>query len=191
MAGGIVTTGSNNIYIGQSVCAETADESNTIRIGYSGTSLCPQITGENFASRTFIAGIADAPVLGSPVYVDADGQLGVFSSSRRYKEDIENMGDASSALMKLRPVTFRFKPEYAKGPHTLQYGLIAEEVAEVYPDLVQYDPKTGQPQTVYYHLVNVMLLNEVQKQQRRIREQDKELSALRERLSNVEAMLNR
>ncbi len=102
-------------------------------------------------------------------------------SARRFKKDVEDMGDASSGLMKLRPVTFRYKPEYAQGLRTLQYGLIAEEVAEVYPDLVQYDPKTGQALTVYYHLVNAMLLNEAQKQQKKIdalEEQVRELSAL-------------
>jgi septal ring factor EnvC (AmiA/AmiB activator) len=97
--------------------------------------------------------------------------------------------------MKLRPVSFRYKPEYANGPRTLQYGLIAEEVAEVYPDLVQYDPKSGQPQTVYYHLVNAMLLNEVQKQQKelsafkdQVKEQEKKLSALKDQSEELSAL---
>ena len=90
------------------------------------------------------------------------------TSSRRYKEDIRDMGEASRGLMQLRPVTFHYKPEYAGGPRTRQYGLIAEEVAAVYPDLVLYDPQTGRPQSVAYHLVNAMLLNEVQKQHLRI-----------------------
>ena len=105
--------------------------------------------------------------------INGQGQLGIQTSSRRYKEDIQDMGDASRGLMQLRPVTFHYKPEYADGPRTLQYGLIAEEVAAVYPDLVLYDPKTGQPQTVAYHLVNAMLLNEVQKQHRQILAQEK------------------
>ncbi|MGC9963911.1 MAG: tail fiber domain-containing protein [Syntrophobacteraceae bacterium] len=183
------TTGSNNIYIGHGVSPAAADESYTIRIGSDQT-------------QTFFAGISGATVTGgTAVYVDSNGHLGTVSSSRRYKEDIENMGDASSGLMKLRPVAFHYKPEYAKGPRTMEYGLIAEEVAEVYPDLVQYDPKTGQPETVYYHLVNAMLLNEVQKQQKELsalKEQQKELSALVEqnkelstRLSKLEAQLNR
>jgi len=94
------------------------------------------------------------------------------------------MGEASSNLMQLRPVSFYYKPEYSDGPRTLQYGLIAEEVAEFYPELVQYDPKTGEPETVYYHLVNAMLLNEVQKQHRKIQ-------SLEERLAKLEAMLVR
>ena len=164
-------TGSNNIYIGANAVPATASESNTARIGHGQT-------------QTFIAGITGVPVTSAtPVYVNGAGQLGIISSSRRYKEDISDMGDASSGLLKLRPVSFHYKPEYAEGPRQLQYGLIAEEVAEVYPNLVQYDPKTGQPQTVYYHLINAMLLNEAQKQQHRIAEQDKELSALKEEVS--------
>jgi len=120
--------------------------------------------------------------------VTSQGKLGTVSSSRRYKEDIDDMGDASSGLMKLRPVSFRYKPEYADGPRTTQYGLIAEEVAEVYPDLVQYDPKTGEPETVYYHLINAMLLNEVQKQQRQIVEQDKKLSVLKDQNEELSAL---
>jgi len=67
------------------------------------------------------------------VYVDSNGQLGTAVSSRRFKEQMRDMGDSSNALMKLRPVTFLYKPEYDKGPRILHYGLIAEEVAEVYP----------------------------------------------------------
>ena len=76
------------------------------------------------------------------------------------------MGDSTNALMKLRPVTFLYKPEYDKGPRTLQYGLIAEEVAEVYPDLVAYEPD-GKPYTVKYQYLTTMLLNEMQKQYHR------------------------
>jgi hypothetical protein len=119
------------------------------------------------------------------------GQLGTVTSSRRYKEDIEDMGDASSGLMKLRPVTFHYKPEYARGQRPLQYGLIAEEVAEVYPNLVQCDPKTGKPQTVYYHLVDAMLLNEVQKQQHKILEQEQRIKALEEQNKELSALKER
>ena len=187
-------TGSWNIYVGRDVGPASSGESNTIRIGNGNQ------------GQTFIAGISSTTITGSPVYVDSDGQLGTAASSRRFKDDIADMGDASSALMRLRPVTFRYRPEYTHGPRSLQYGLIAEEVAEVYPDLVQYDPKTGEPQTVYYHLVNAMLLNEVQKQQKEIaalkeqnkgqeqrlsalEEQNKELSALKEQIKELSAMM--
>jgi hypothetical protein len=169
-------TGNYNIYIGYNVQAASSTESETIRIGSGQT-------------ETFVAGISGATVTGSAVYVDPNtGQLGTVTSSRQYKKDIEDMGDASSELMKLRPVTFHYKPEYTQGPRSLQYGLIAEEVAEVYPDLVQYDPKTGQPQTVYYHLVNAMLLNEVQKQQKELSELKTEVSALKGQNKELETL---
>jgi hypothetical protein len=76
------------------------------------------------------------------------------------------MGSVSDKLMQLRPVTFRYNDKAEKGPHSLQYGLIAEEVAKVYPNLVQYD-KAGKPLTVRYHLLTPMLLNELQKSRQR------------------------
>ena len=91
------------------------------------------------------------------------------------------MDSASSALMHLRPVTFRYKKAYADGERPLQYGLIAEEVAEVYPELVVKNDE-GQVQTVQYHKLNSMLLNEVQKQHRMIRE-------LTDRLARLERVL--
>src|SRR5208282_3170341 len=92
------------------------------------------------------------------------------SSSRRYKEDIQDMGDASRGLTDLRPVTFRYKKAAEDGSKPLQYGLIAEEVAEVYPDLVVY--KDGQPDAVQYQMLPAMLLNEVQKQYQHAQQQD-------------------
>jgi SMC interacting uncharacterized protein involved in chromosome segregation len=103
------------------------------------------------------------------------------------------MGDVSSELMKLRPVTFRYKPECANGPRNRQYGLIAEEVAEVYPDLVEFDPKTGLPETVYYQYLGAMLVNEMQKQEREITALKEEVSGLREqnrRLASLEEQVS-
>src|SRR5208282_5780296 len=102
---------------------------------------------------------------GVEVFVNANGQLGTVVSSRRFKNHIKDMGGVSEKLMQLRPVTFRYKDSAEKGKHVLQYGLIAEEVAKVYPDLVQYD-KAGKPFTIYYHLLTPMLLNELQKEHR-------------------------
>ncbi|MFN7978675.1 MAG: tail fiber domain-containing protein, partial [Vicinamibacterales bacterium] len=93
------------------------------------------------------------------------GQLGTVNSSRRFKEDIQDMGEASSGLMRLRPVTYRYSKAYADGSKPIDYGLIAEEVAEIYPDLV-VKTADGQIETVQYQKVNAMLLNEVQKQHR-------------------------
>lgn len=179
-AGKDLTTGSNNIYVAN---VGVAAESNTIRIGTEGTQ-----------TSTFIAGI-DGVNLGSgdTVVVNA-GQLGIIASSRRLKDDIRDMGEASSRLMQLRPVTFRYKKENADGARPLRYGLIAEEVAKVYPELVGYST-TGEAYTVRYHLMNTLLLNEVQKQNRQIQEQQKqivmqqkEIAALMARLARLEAL---
>jgi hypothetical protein len=94
------------------------------------------------------------------------------------------MGDSTDALMKLRPVTFLYKPEYANGNRTLQYGLIAEEVALVYPDLVSYDTDRN-PYTVRYQYLASMLLNEVQKQYHRAEQQDEVIEDLRHQLQLI------
>jgi hypothetical protein len=107
--------------------------------------------------------------------------LGTVSSSRLFKEDIQDMGHASSGLMRLRPVTFRYQKPFADGSKPMQYGLIAEEVAEVYPDLVAHSAD-GQIETVKYQVLDSMLLNEVQRL-------NKENQALRERLSRLEAAM--
>src|SRR5215469_14365538 len=105
------------------------------------------------------------------------------------------MEDSSSALMRLRPVTFLYKPEYDEGQRTLQYGLIAEEVAEVNPVLVAYEPD-GKPYTVKYQYLTTMLLNEVQKQYRRaeaeaevITSQEQKIEELEERLLRLEKLV--
>jgi len=114
--------------------------------------------------------------------IDSNGQIGTVSSSRRYKEDIHDMADASRNLLRLRPVTFRYKKPFADGSKPIQYGLIAEEVAEVYPDLVAYG-SDGQIETVKYQLLPTMLLNEVQRQDRTIAEQQRLLA---EQVSTIE-----
>jgi len=186
-AGLKLVTGDSNIYIGNS---GGAGESDTIRIGGGancnpGTDLlCPPVQ-----TATYIAGINGATSSsGVAVYVNANGQLGTTTSSARFKDDIEDMGDSTDALMKLRPVRFHYKKEI--DPSGLeQYGLVAEEVAKVYPDLVVYDDK-GQPQTVRYHFINAMLLNEVQKQARQIHEQEDRIATLTARLERLEAAID-
>jgi hypothetical protein len=108
---------------------------------------------------------------GVDVLVNAAGQLGTVKSSLRYKHEIANMGDDSDVLMKLRPVAFYYKPEL-DDTQTRQYGLVAEEVAKVAPELVVFDDD-GTPETVRYHFVNAMLLNEVQKQRQQIEDEQK------------------
>ena len=177
-AGSNLTTGDHNICIGN---LGAAGESSTTRIG-------------DVQTATFIAGINGAGVTGVPVLVSSSGQLGVASSSRSVKEDIREIAGASDGLMRLRPVAYKYKPQVDPTGLT-QYGLIAEEVADVYPDLVVYD-RDGRPETVRYHLVNALLLNEVQKQHRTAEAQEKtidqhkaEIEALKARLSSLEARL--
>src|SRR5262249_18389525 len=118
-AGFNLQSGDSNIYLGNT---GPATESNTLRLGQA-----------QAQTRPFIAGIAGVPISGAPVTVNNAGQLGILMSSARYKRDIRNMRDSSQGLYRLRPVTFRYKQD-AQGPQ--QYGLIAEEVVKVYPELV-------------------------------------------------------
>jgi hypothetical protein len=187
------TTGSSDIYIGSAGASGT--EGYTIRIGFPYQDEgCPNpdtmVSYPCGQSAAYIAGIWGSTVQngGIAVYVDSNGQLGTVLSSRRFKEQVHDMGDSTNALMKLRPVTFLYKPEYDKGTRTLQYGLIAEEVAEVYPDLVAYEPD-GKPYTVKYQYLTTMLLNELQKEHHTVEELKKQNEALEQRLSRLEAMM--
>ena len=136
-------------------------------------------------SRTFIAGVFGVPVTGSQVVINSNGQLGVLASSARYKRDIQDMGDRTEGLLKLRPVTFRYKedPEAA-----LQYGLIAEEVAKVYPELVVRGAN-GEVESVQYHQIISMLLNEVQHQQKALDAQSLQIAELKAQNDNLKATL--
>jgi septal ring factor EnvC (AmiA/AmiB activator) len=128
-------------------------------------------------TRAFIAGIFAVPVTGTGVVVDSDGQLGVAASSRRFKDEIKSMDKASEAILGLKPVTFRYKHEI--DPKRIpQFGLVAEEVAKVNPDLVACDAK-GEPYTVRYDAVNAMLLNEFIKEHHKVQEQEAAIADLR------------
>jgi hypothetical protein len=151
-AGASLTTGNNNIDIGN---AGIAAESQAIRIGTQGTQ-----------TRTFIAGISGSAVTGSPVVVNGSDRLGVVASSARYKDRITPMGEASEAVLALKPVTFHYKKEI--DPEGVpQFGLVAEEVEKVNSDLVVHD-KEGKPYTARYDAVNAMLLNEFLKEHRKV-----------------------
>jgi hypothetical protein len=129
------------------------------------------------------------------VVIDSSGQLGTMSSSRRYKQDIEPMGDMRAVLLKLRPVTFRYRKPFDGGAKPIQYGLIAEEVAEVMPDLAVSDDD-GRPETVKYHLLPSLLLAAYQRQSETvrwqsdtIRSQAGQIAALERRLGMIELLL--
>ena len=153
LAGDNLTIGSNNIDIGNE---GVAGESATIRIGTAGTH-----------TATFIAGISGAPVInGVQVMVNPNGKLGTLVSSARFKEAIKPMDKASEALFALQPVTFRYKHEL--DPDGIpQFGLVAEQVEEVNPDLVVRD-ENGDVSSVRYEAVNAMLLNEFLKEHRTV-----------------------
>jgi len=171
-AGGNLTTGDVNIDI---LNPGVAAESNTIRIGVTQT-------------RTFIAGIFGTNVSGSTVVVNSDGQLGVAASSRRFKREIKPIDEASEAILALRPVTFHYKSDPAgAGP---QFGLIAEEVAEVNPDLVVRD-KNGEIYTVRYDQVNAMLLNEFLKEHRKVQDLEKGMAAITAQLKEQAAQIQK
>jgi hypothetical protein len=168
-AGYAVLTGIDNIYIANT---GAGGEVGVIRIGTTNTQTSTYISGIN--------GVASAA--GTAVYINARGQLGTLPSSRRFKYDIRDMGQASNQLSRLRPVSFRYKAATEKGTHPLQFGLIAEEVAAVYPNMVQYD-KAGKPFTVFYQQLTPMMLNELQKLHREDDAQSAETTALRSEMA--------
>jgi hypothetical protein len=172
-AGSNLTTGDNNIDIG---ALGVAGESNIIRIGRQGTQ-----------NGTFIAGISAVAVTGSQVVVNANGKLSVAASSVRFKDDIKPMDNASEAILALKPVTFRYKKEI-DADRIPQFGLVAEEVAKVNPDLVTRDAD-GKVFAVRYEAVNAMLLNEFLKEHRKVEQMQKQIDALTAGLQKVNAQL--
>ena len=171
-AGLNLTTGISNIDIGNT---GVAGESNTIRIGMEQT-------------RTFIKGISGAVVSGAAVVVDAGGQLGVAASSARFKDEIKPMDKASEAILALKPVTFRYKKEIDPAG-TQQFGLVAEDVEKINPDLVVRD-RNGQVNSVRYELVNAMLLNEFLKQHKKVEEQQATITRLESDAAKQDATIS-
>jgi len=193
-AGESVTDGVFNILIGADVSGNAADNY-TIRIGST-------------QARTFVAGIFDQ-VPGpdaTAVYVGSNGKLGTggVMSTRRRKTEIEDLGERSRGLLDLRPVSFRYLEDDPDGGEPKRWGLIAEEVVEVFPEIVQLDAE-GLPAGVRYHQLVTLLLNELQRQEEtlarqedalgivieradaRARRHERELAALREELRRVSA----
>ena len=164
-AGYNVTTGSRNVYIGHDVLG--AEESNTTRI----------------------SNVYDSVATGRQVYVNSDNKIGTLSSSRRYKEEITPMEKASEPILRLKPVTFRYTKD-VDPDQALSFGLIAEDVAKINPELITRD-KNGKPQTVRYEAVNAMLLNEFLKEHRKNEEQGATIARLEKDLETMTATLQK
>ncbi|HEV3098336.1 MAG TPA: tail fiber domain-containing protein [Candidatus Udaeobacter sp.] len=191
LAAGENLTGSNNIDISN---GGVAAEANTIRIGNEVPFTDREGVMHSAHSKTFIAGISGATVSGSAVVVNNQGQLGVLPSSARFKDKIKAMDKASEAILALKPVTFQYSKEI-DAEDTPQFGLVAEEVAKVNPDLV-IAGRDGKPFSVRYDAVNAMLLNEFLKEHRKVEEQgtiiakqQKQIEALTAGLQKVSAQL--
>jgi hypothetical protein len=185
--------GSNNIDIGN---LGVAGEANTIRIGEP-TAVTDPVFGERLPAHTatFIAGIYGKTASGgTAVYINSSGRLGTLTSSARFKQNIHSMDKASEAILKLKPVTFHYKQEL--DPDGIpQFGLVAEQVEKVSPDLVARDEQ-GKPYTVRYEAVNAMLLNEflkehrkVEEQSRKIQEQDATITQFKKEMQTIAARL--
>jgi trimeric autotransporter adhesin len=173
-AGGNLIAGNNNIYIGNS---GEARDANTIRIGRQGTH-----------TRAFVAGIFGSSITGgTSVVVTSNGRLGTVASSQRFKDDIKPMDKASEAILALKPVTFRYK-EHIDPDRIPQFGLIAEDVAKVNPDLVVRDTD-GKLNTVRYDAVNAMLLNEFLKEHKKVDEQGITIRDLKKDMEVLTAQL--
>jgi hypothetical protein len=176
-----IVAGDSNIYIGSDVGLGRGDETGFTRIRSSSA----QLAGTG--STVFFGGINGATVGAAavPVRVNANNQLGTAPSSARYKKDIESMGKSSEAIFSFRPVTFHYKGDPINVPC---WGLIAEEVAKVNPDLIVLD-KEGKPQTVRYDDINVMLLNEFLKEHKKVEAQQATISELKNEVQTVVAQL--
>jgi hypothetical protein len=176
-------TGGNNVALGYQAGYYIAGGQNNIHLGSPGTSADNKLIRvgvPGVQTAFFAAGIRGATTGRNdaiPLVIDSDGQIGTINSSRRFKEDIRDMGDASGGLLRLRPVTFRYREPFNDGSKPVQFGLIAEEVEEVYPELVARSAD-GQVESVKYHALIPMLLNELQRQQARIETLEREIRAL-------------
>src|SRR6266545_2384384 len=181
---GFNTTGFNNAALGDFAGSNVTTANNVICIGTD---------GQNVSDSCYIGNIYSnvQPIVGTdPDYVTINsvGRLGRGNvSSRRYKHDIKPMDNASEAILALKPVTFRYNKEYDT-TQTLAYGLIAEDVAQVYPDLVGRN-REGQPESVRYEQINAMLLNEFLKEHHKAQQQEATITQLKSTVTKEEAAI--
>jgi hypothetical protein len=175
------TAGANNTAIGDNALGSNTTGLGNTAIGSGAGSnvtsansvICIGSPGANVTASCFIAHIRGVTVQGDavPVLIDTNGQLGTTASSARFKKEIQPMDKASEGILALKPVRFRYKSDKTDTP---QFGLMAEEVAAVNPDLVVRDEK-GEIYTVRYEAVNAMLLNEFLKEHRKVQEQNSKI----------------
>jgi Chaperone of endosialidase len=176
------TTGDSNVAFGENAGSEQTTGGGNVYIGRSMVG----VAGET--NKTYIRNINSTPLNGTAVTVNVNtGLIGRVTSSRRYKEEIQPMDQASEALYQLKPVNFRYKKEIDHA-QALSFGLIAEEVAEVNPDLIVRDT-VGRPETVRYDAVNAMLLNEFLKEHHKVLEQEATITQLKKEMATVVARL--
>ena len=179
-------SGTNNIAIGNAAGYNSTGSYN-IEIGNAGQKLDAGVIriGASNQTTTYIAGINSSQVVGAPVYVTSSGQLGVLASSERYKTDIRSIDSDAAKFAQLRPVTFRLKTDPQGTP---QYGLIAEEVNKIYPDLVIHD-STGTIQGVRYDEVTSLLLAQMQLMEKKQQAISTEVELLAEQNKLLRAQL--
>ena len=173
------TSGSNNVGVGFLAGNNVTTASNVICIGAT--------VGMNTSNSCFIGNIWNQPGGSQAVYVNSNGKLGVQVSSRRFKDDIKPINQASEAIHRLRPVSFRYKAE-VEPKRPVGFGLIAEDVEKISPDLVTRD-RDGKPLSVRYDQVNAMLLNEFLKEHRKVEELEKQVEKLTAGLRKMSAQL--
>jgi trimeric autotransporter adhesin len=150
--------------------------------------ICIGAAGADVSHSCYIDNIFNQPSpSGLAVFVNSDGKLGTIMSSRRFKEDVKAMDKASEAILALQPVTFRYKKDFDP-TGTAQFGLVAEDVAKVNPDLVVRD-KGGKPYSVRYNQVNAMLLNEFLKEHQKVQDLEKQVEKLTAGLQKVSAQI--
>jgi len=142
---------------------------------------------EGTQTTTYIAGIKGVPLTGGQITVSSTGQLGIRTSSVRFKKQIKPMDKASETIFSLEPVTFQYKSELDP-EGILQFGLVAEQVAEVDPNLVTRDEQ-GKPYTVRYEEVNAMLLNEFLKEHGKGQDQERKIEKLEATVAQLEVLL--
>ena len=173
------TSGNGNVAVGSGAGLSVTTANNVICIG---------TPGQNMDNSCFIDGIFGQPGGMQAVYVDSSGKLGALVSSRRFKKDIRPMNTASEALFALEPVTFHYKKQIDPAG-ARNFGLVAEDVEKVNPDLVLHD-KEGKPHSVRYDQVNAMLLNEFLKEHRKVEEQAATIAQLKKTIDIMLARLD-